>query len=212
MIVKLFEDFTQSLTWWYTYTHVPLWFGVWFGFVRVALLAAVLLCWVARCFCVVWFGLASPPPHRMLDCSLYFFLAVAELLPSSPSTKEHVPVKVQGKCTTPPTGPLTPSELPLGISDQEPWQAPRCVIVISDPLYMIDRSRLWIDALHIQVTNGSDTTYGIIRLRELGVAYVTNTVVQGDRASKKTGVVAYKNWGGLYAEGAHALPMIRYGG
>ena len=37
--------------------------GVWFGFVRVALLLAIILCWVDRCFCflgVAGLILASP--------------------------------------------------------------------------------------------------------------------------------------------------------
>ena len=45
-------------------------------------------------------------------------------------------------------------------------------------------------------------------LRSWGVAYVTNTVVQGDRASNTVGVDAFRNGGGLYAEGVHELVRV----
>ena len=104
---------------------------------------------------------------------------------------------------TTPTGPLAPSELVLGIADQDPWRAPRCVILTSDDLFLVDRSRLWIDALHIQVVNGRQVPAPIL-LKSWGVVYVTNTVVQGNRASNAVGLEAIRGGGGLYAEGAHA--------
>ena len=103
---------------------------------------------------------------------------------------------------TPPTGPLTPSELALGIADEEPWRAPRCVIVTSEDLFLVDRSRLWIDALHVQVTDGRLNPVPVWP-QSWGVAYVTNTVVQGDRASNALGSATSEGGGGIYAEGAH---------
>ena len=104
---------------------------------------------------------------------------------------------------TPPTGPLAPSEFALGTTAEEPWRAPRCVIVISEDLFLVDRSRLWIDALHIQIVNGRLIPAAVL-LKSWGVAYVTNTVVQGNRASNAVGLEAFRGGGGLYAEGAHA--------
>ena len=110
-------------------------------------------------------------------------------------------MNAQGKCTTPPTGDLEHSALDVGVDDEEPWRAPRCIIVISEDLFVIDRSRLWIDALHIQVVDGRQVPVPI-QLTSWGVAYVTNAVVQGDRSSSAVGVSAVRGGGGLYAEGA----------
>ena len=110
---------------------------------------------------------------------------------------------VQGKCTAPPTGDLQHSALDLGVADEEPWRAPRCVIVTSEDLFVIDRSRLWIDALHIQVVDGRLLPLPI-NPRSWGVAYVTNTAAQGEPSSNAIGVEAFRGGGGLYAEGARA--------
>ena len=117
------------------------------------------------------------------------------------------PVIVQGKCTTAPAGSLAPSALALGIADEEPWQPPRCVIVTSEDLFIVDRSRLWIDALHIQVVDGTLIPIPIWP-KSWGVAYATNTVVQGDGASNSVGAEALRGGGGLYAEGACACASV----
>ena len=109
----------------------------------------------------------------------------------------------------PPTGDLAPSALALGIADEEPWRSPRCVIVTSEDLFLVDRSRLWIDALHIQVVDGTLNPVPIWP-QSWGVAYVTNTVVQGDRASNALGAEAFRGGGGLYAEGMHALVPLSH--
>ena len=131
----------------------------------------------------------------------------ARVLAKQAPPQKYVPLNAQGKCTTPPTGSLAPSALALGIVEEEPWQAPRCVIVTSDDLFIVDRSRLWIDALHIQVVDGTRIPIPI-KLQSWGVAYVTNTVVQGDRASNAVGVEAFRSGGGLYAEGARACASV----
>eukprot|EP00892_Ulva_mutabilis_P005772 jgi/Ulvmu1/3567/UM167_0001.1 len=107
---------------------------------------------------------------------------------------------IRGKCTAPPAGLLSPASLDLDIEDEEPWARPRCVIITSEDLFIIDRSRLWLDSLHIQIIDGTENPVPVWP-RSWGQAYVTNTVVQGDRSSNALGIEAFRGVGGLYAEG-----------
>ena len=61
---------------------------------------------------------------------------------------------------------------------------------------MVDHSRLWIDALRIQFVDAGNVPYALT-IRSWGVAYVTNTVVQGDGVSDEAGVQAYRGGGGV---------------
>ena len=111
---------------------------------------------------------------------------------------------LQGNCTAAPTGSIAATLRALNIDYQEPWIAPRCVLVIADPLFLIDRSRLWLDSVHIQMISGSlvlSRNRVVLLSRDWGHAYVTNTVVQSDRSSTAIGVEAYRNPGGVYCEG-----------
>lgn len=65
---------------------------------------------------------------------------------------------VQGRCDAGPREALTPG-LGLGTAAAEPWQAPRCVLVVSQDFLIAHSPGLWLDALHIQYTpedTGSD--------------------------------------------------------
>eukprot|EP00892_Ulva_mutabilis_P005913 jgi/Ulvmu1/3694/UM017_0111.1 len=107
---------------------------------------------------------------------------------------------IRGRCTKPPAGSLASAALALDIANEEPWASPRCVIITEEDLFLIDRSRLWLDSLHIQFIDGENSPVAIWS-QSWGHAYVTNTVVQGDRASQGGAVQAYRNGGGVYAEG-----------
>eukprot|EP00892_Ulva_mutabilis_P005912 jgi/Ulvmu1/3693/UM017_0110.1 len=112
---------------------------------------------------------------------------------------------IRGKCTTPPTGPFAAAALELEIEDEEPWSSPRCVIITADKLFIVDRSRLWLDSLHIQLMNPRSSRSRVIPagiwMLRWGNAYITNTVVQGKRASDSIGIEAFSSGGGVYAQG-----------
>ena len=92
----------------------------------------------------------------------------------------------------------------LGINNAEPWRSPRCFVLGFGALFSIDRSQLWIDALHIQVIDDHWTESAAITVEYLGHAYMTNTVVQGNPSSEsrfRAAISASAGTGGIYAEG-----------
>lgn len=98
---------------------------------------------------------------------------------------------------------LDPASLGLdaSIDDPEPWAAPRCVVIVDDDLFVVDRSRLWVDSLHIQIIKSASNAI-VLYPQAHGQLFVTNTVLQSDRESNGLVVEAYRCQGGMYAEGA----------
>ena len=111
---------------------------------------------------------------------------------------------MQGKCVAPPDAEIASAIADLELNAPEPWHAPRCILLASEQVFFVDRSRLWIDSLHIQFIE-ADTTPRGIDIKNYGHAYVTNTVVQGDRKSKASAVFVLAGIGGIYAEGVTPL-------
>lgn len=106
-----------------------------------------------------------------------------------------------GKCTTGLPGAIERAISDgLEIGQEEPWAAPRCLLIISDDFLVVDRSRLWLDALHIQILGAQRTTAAVYSTG-YGQLFVSNSVVQGDRMSSGIALVSQLCLGGIYAEG-----------
>eukprot|EP00892_Ulva_mutabilis_P009881 jgi/Ulvmu1/7265/UM035_0053.1 len=60
-------------------------------------------------------------------------------------------IQMQGNCSDPPPLSLSVDGLGLLIAEEEPWQAPRCLLVSGERLFSMDRPGLWLDSLHIQL-------------------------------------------------------------
>jgi len=105
-----------------------------------------------------------------------------------------------------------PPALGLGHRANEPWQGPRCVLVIDEDLFIVERSRLWIDSLHIQMVNTQAKAPSPVALwtAYAGQMYVSNTVVQGSgiEGGEGTCVLADKAVGGIFARGTMLNPAL----
>ena len=108
---------------------------------------------------------------------------------------------MQGKCTSPPSAEIASVISDLDSNAPEPWRSPRCILLASEQVFYVDRSRLWIDSLHIQFIEAGWNPRGI-QTEWYGHAYMTNTVVQGDRLSEARAVHVEAGVGGLFAEGS----------
>lgn len=153
----------------------------------------------------LWYVPAQPAPYRWQDC---FFLFCGIYYVDT--------CMLQGKCDSPPGGTLatTLEAIAARIGDAEPWAAPRCVVLTSEDLIVVMRSRLWLDALHIQITESTDSgVLAAVSPQYFGRLYLANSVVQGDRESAAAPALVRKNVGGLYAQGvlpAECVPVCLY--
>eukprot|EP00892_Ulva_mutabilis_P007594 jgi/Ulvmu1/5206/UM216_0001.1 len=127
---------------------------------------------------------------------------VGSVYPYQIGTPGNSTRSIRGKCTAAPAGSLSSAISDLGIDNEEPWRSPQCVLLTSDDRFILEASRLWLDSLYIQIV--AEKVIGsvvIFSTRSWGRVYVTNTVVQGDRASNGMAVQAWRSAGGVYAEG-----------
>lgn len=117
--------------------------------------------------------------------------------------------RVQGRCAEPPGADVIAALFDVDINGPEPWRAPGCTLLVSEQVFYVEKSRLWIDSLHIQfIEAGAGWASCGLTTAYNGHAYMTNTVIQGHRRSKATPVSALPGGGGIYAEGA-AQPLHR---
>lgn len=86
------------------------------------------------------------------------------------------------------------------ITAPEPWRAPRCILIANQQVFFVDRSRLWIDSLHIKFVDAGWNPRGVDTVA-YGHAYMTNTVVEADQLSQGRAIYAQTGDGGVYAEG-----------
>jgi len=114
---------------------------------------------------------------------------------------------LQGICGHAPGPPFAAAALGLGPDADEAWQAPRCVVVTDDDLFIVDRSRLWVDSLHIQIVNRDPFSNPVpLWTAYIGQTFVSNVVVQGngkdDEDSQGTCVDVQESAAGIFARGA----------
>ena len=78
----------------------------------------------------------------------------------------------------------------LRIADAEPWAAPRCVLVLDETLFILDRPGLWLDSLHIQLAVSKFDAFpiGVAAMRG-DLLYMSNTVIQGHQDSDMLGLM-----------------------
>lgn len=107
---------------------------------------------------------------------------------------------------------FAPEALGLGPRADEPWRAPRCVVVTAVDLLIVERSRLWVDSLHIQIVNRGRFSNPVpMWTVYIGQTFVSNTVVQGngknDDDSEGTCVNLQESAAGIFARGANPQPL-----
>ena len=101
---------------------------------------------------------------------------------------------------------------PAFVGTEEPWRAPRCLIVTGGRPFVVKRPGLWLDALHIQmpysaVVASEDDSHVAIFAGETGSAYITNSVVQSDGRGNVVGLWSYRS-PGFFVRGACALGLL----
>lgn len=117
---------------------------------------------------------------------------------------------MQGFCLEAPNGDIASEieELDIGPVRKEPWQAPRCVLLSSETLFVVDSSRVWLDSLHVQMLDGSmDVIQSAFRTRRAGHMYVTNCVAQGERGTAAVAVDTEFCVGGVYVQGMYVTTV-----
>lgn len=108
---------------------------------------------------------------------------------------------MQGKCSTlPPPATLGAELKSLAIEDPEPWEAPRCVLLTDDTLFIVSRPGLWLDALHIQVVASKLESPKLLSVWYWGSLFLTNSVVQGDSQADPIGLQVISSLKGAYVE------------
>ena len=115
---------------------------------------------------------------------------------------------LQGFCLEPPTGSMASilEDLDIGNIQKEPWRAPRCVVLTSETPFIVDRSRLWLDSLHVQMLEGSTEKHpASFWSLDAGRVYVTNCAAQGDRSEAMLAMEVARSVKGAYVQGM--LPM-----
>lgn len=104
---------------------------------------------------------------------------------------------MQGKCKSPPGGMAV--SFGLNIDSPEPWAEPRCVIIVDNPLFVVEGSRLWVDSLHIQIIQALEVAP--LTSISFGQLFVSNVIIQGDRNSNGMAANTVAGQHGIYAEG-----------
>lgn len=111
----------------------------------------------------------------------------------------------QGRCTDPPPASLGGAAAARAFASvgEEPWVAPRCVLITASRLFLVDRPGLWLDSLHIKIPYDADEDTDPVALiaQDGGSAYVSKCVVQSDGYANAIGLWAYRS-PGLYVRGA----------
>ena len=93
----------------------------------------------------------------------------------------------------------------LEIEDREPWEAPRCVLLIDDTLFLINRPGLWLDSLHIQAVTGKSSDPRLVIVAYWGSLFLTNSVLQGDAQTNAVGLLLTRSLQGAYVESVLSL-------
>lgn len=86
----------------------------------------------------------------------------------------------------------------LKIDDPELWEAPRCVLLTDDTLFLVSRPGLWLDALHVQVVAGGNGSPTMISVMYWGSLFLTNSIVQGDAHATPIGLQVDRSLKGAY--------------
>lgn len=127
-------------------------------------------------------------------------------------------VGMQGRCEQQPPRNLTAAGLRLNLQHPQPWAAPRCVLITPETLFAVERPGLWLDALHIQIAplptvsdggdyDADDAAGGAlgyletVTVKQWGSVYITDVVIQGDRATSAVGISAEASGVGVFVKG-----------
>lgn len=125
---------------------------------------------------------------------------------------------MQGRCDEGPPPSFTVDFEERLSGPGEPWQAPRCVLVASEPMFVVDHPALWVDSLHIHVVDEEipddgafDYSYRVptfvFHLSGWALVYVTNTAITDLRDAYETTygaaalVTVHFCGGGIYMKG-----------
>lgn len=112
---------------------------------------------------------------------------------------------MQGNCTSPPPPSIDPttsqSNLLATVFTPEPWRAPRCLVIVSEPTFYVETATVWLDSLHIQAFDDrASNDISMIWMHWPSALFMTNCVVQG--SNNVTGLTLEQSVRGAYVGGA----------